>query len=125
MFYKGNTPDIYYYDNISTKQYRNICTDNWSFKNETIKYLTNDLNCLYKVLVKANKQIFDDYDIDMKNSIIISGLAVRVYLKDYYNNNIPNINKASFYKDIKQACCGGITEVYKPYGENMYYYDVN
>ena len=125
MFYKGNTPDIYYYDNISTKQYRNICTDNWSFKNETIKYLTNDLNCLYKVLVKANKQIFDDYDIDMKNSIIISGLAVRVFLKDYYNNNIPNINKASFYKDIKQACCGGITEVYKPYGENLYYYDVN
>ena len=29
------------------------------------------------------------------------------------------------YNDIKQAYYGGITEVYKPYGENFYYYDVN
>jgi len=29
------------------------------------------------------------------------------------------------YNDIKQAYYGGITEVYKPYGENLYYYDVN
>jgi hypothetical protein len=29
------------------------------------------------------------------------------------------------YKDIKSAYYGGITEVYKPYGENLYNYDVN
>ena len=38
---------------------------------------------------------------------------------------IPNINKPSIYKDIKQAYYGGITEVYRPQGENLYYYDVN
>jgi hypothetical protein len=29
------------------------------------------------------------------------------------------------YKDIKKAYFGGITEVYRPYGNNLYYYDVN
>lgn len=29
------------------------------------------------------------------------------------------------YSDIKQAYYGGITEVYKPHGKNLYYYDVN
>jgi hypothetical protein len=29
------------------------------------------------------------------------------------------------YDDLKQAYYGGVTEVYKPYGKNLYYYDVN
>ena len=97
----------------------------WSFYDETIKYLNNDLYSLYEVLVKANKQVFLDFNINMSEHITISGLAVKIYLKDFYNNNIPDINKASLYKDIKEAYYGGITEVYKPYGENLYYYDVN
>jgi hypothetical protein len=55
----------------------------------------------------------------------ISSLAMKLYLNQYYNDNIPNINKHSIYTDIKQAYYGGITEVYRPYGENLYYYDVN
>jgi len=58
-------------------------------------------------------------------NVTISGLALKIYLKNFYNNNIPIINKTSIYKDIKEAYYGGITEVYKPYGENLYYYDVN
>jgi hypothetical protein len=81
--------------------------------------------CLYEVLVKANKQVFMDYDVNMTDNLTISGLATRIFLKDFYNNNIPVISKASIYRDIKQAYYGGITEVYKPYGKNLYYYDVN
>lgn len=55
----------------------------------------------------------------------ISGLALQIFLKNFYNNNIPLINKSSLYKDIKQAYYGGITEVYKPHGKDLYYYDVN
>jgi len=29
------------------------------------------------------------------------------------------------YNDINQGYYGAITEVYKPYGENLYYYDIN
>lgn len=52
----------------------------------------------------------------MTDFLTISGLDFRIYLIQFYNHNIPNINKASMYKDIKQAYYGGIPEVYRPYG---------
>ncbi len=61
----------------------------------------------------------------MTDHITISGLAVKIFLKDFYKDNIPLINKSSVYKDIKQAYYGGITEVYRPWGHNLFYYDVN
>lgn len=128
LFYIGNKPDISLY-NISLEEYNNIGLENWSFKAETIKYLESDLNSLYEVLVKANKQIFNDFDINLMDSITISGLALKIFLKDFYNNNIPQINKASIYNDIRYSYYGGITEVYTPSNldsnETLYYYDVN
>lgn len=123
LFYKGVIPSIGYYENLSKSEYDNMYTDNWSFKDETIQYLNNDLNSLYAVIVKANKKLYLDYNINITEAITISGLALRIYLKDFYN--IPLINKLSMYNDIKQAYYGGMTEVYKPYGENLFYYDVN
>ena len=125
LFYIGLTPDKFYYNDISDEDYKKLFIDNWSSKDETIKYLNNDLNCLYEVVTTANKQLFNDYKINMTEAITISGLAMKIYLNKYYNNNIPNINKPSIYNDIKQGYYGGITEVYKPYGENLLYYDVN
>lgn len=66
-----------------------------------------------------------DYGVNINDNITISGLAVRIYLKDFYNNNIPEINKSSIYKKIKLAYCGGISDVYKPYDRHLFYYDVN
>ena len=125
LFYVGVTPDINYYNDISKSEYSKLITSNWSFKDETIKYLKLDLLVLYEVIVKANKQVFLGYDIDMVNSLTISNLAMKIFMSKYYNNNIPSINKPSVYNDIKLAYYGGITEVYKPYGENLFYYDVN
>jgi hypothetical protein len=76
-------------------------------------------------MCKVNKQVFIDYDVDLKSSLTVSSLATSIYLQKYYNNNIAVINKPSMYSDIKQSYYGGITEVYKPYGKNLYYYDVN
>lgn len=83
------------------------------------------MDSLYQILCKANKQVFNDYGVNLTDSVTISGLALRIFLKDFYKENIPSITKASLYNDIKQAYYGGITEVYKPYGYNLYYYDVN
>lgn len=125
LFYLGRTPNKSYYNNIKDELYRSLVSDKWSFKDESLKYLNDDINSLYEVLIKANKQIFLDYNIDMTDSLTISGLSVRVFLKNFYSKNIPLVNKASIYRDIKKAYYGGITEVYKPFGHNIYYYDVN
>lgn len=98
-------------------------------KKETIKYLEGDINSLYEVITKVNRQTFSDFDINLTDSITISGLALKIFLKDHYNNGIPFINRASVYNDMKKAYYGGITEVYKPsnldHKEKLYYYDVN
>lgn len=54
-------------------------------------------------------------------SVTISSLAMKIYLSKYYKGNIPRITKASVYRDIKQGYYGGITEVYIPYGEELFY----
>lgn len=115
LFYKGHTPDKHFYNNLSDKEYNNIYQEYWSYKDETLKYFKNDLNCLYEIIVSANNQVFEDYKINLMDSITISGLAVKIFLKNYYNDNIPTINKPSIYKDIKNSYYGGITEVYKPF----------
>lgn len=124
LSYRGTTPDIYYYKNMDVFSYQLIYEDNWSFKEESIKYLEKDLLGLYQILTKANKSFFIDYGIDITDSLTISSLAMKVFHKKYYNN-IPSISNTKVYRDIKSGCYGGITEVYRPYGEIIYYYDVN
>jgi hypothetical protein len=66
-----------------------------------------------------------DYGVNITDSLTISGLAARLFLKDFYEENIPSITKASIYNDIRNAYYGGRTEVYIPHGHNLFYYDVN
>jgi hypothetical protein len=80
---------------------------------------------LYEVLKSANEQLFEDYNIGLVEASTISGLSVKIFLSKYFQNNIPLINKVSLYNDIKESYYGGITEVYRPYGKNLFYYDVN
>lgn len=62
----------------------------------------------------------------MIDSLTISSLAMQIFMKHYYTQeSIPLINNQKLFSDIKNAYYGGITEVYKPYGENLHCYDVN
>lgn len=62
---------------------------------ETVKYLVNDLISLHEVVTKANRQVFADYGVNITECITISGLSVRIFLKDFYKRNIPCITQAS------------------------------
>lgn len=62
----------------------------------------------------------------MVSANTIASLAIKIFLMDkYYDLNLPSITKKSMYTDLKQGYYGGITEVYRPYGENLFYYDIN
>lgn len=70
--------------------------------------------------------MFLTFNINITDSLTISGLANKIFRRYHYNDeNIPLINNKKYYEDIKQAYYGGCTEVYKPYGKNLFYYDVN
>lgn len=62
----------------------------------------------------------------MTDSLTITSLALKIYMKYHYpEGTIPLIKNNRIYSEIKKGYSGGITEVYKPYGENLHYYDVN
>lgn len=131
LFYIGNTPDFSYYEDMSFDDYKLLVKKDWSFKDELLLYLEKDLYSLYEILKKANESFWFSFGIDMTANLTISRLALEIFLKDHYRPNyktghvIPLINDKTIYNDIKEAYYGGITEVYKPYGENLNYYDVN
>ena len=128
--YVGNTPPIEYYKRknkiITKSEYKSIFKTNWSLKDETIKYLEQDLLSLYEIMDTFNRYVFIEYNIQMTENLTISRLALNIFLKLYLGNTeLPVINNKSVYSSIKQAYHGGIVEVYKPYGKKLFYYDVN
>ena len=126
LFYIGEMPNKPYYSNeLTDDEYKDLEKNIWDFKEESLDYLSKDLICLYLILVKVNKTLFLDFDVKMSNYPTISKLAFEIFTRDYLNGSIPVVNKKPIYNDLKLGYYGGMAEVYKPYGENLYYYDVN
>lgn len=129
IFYVGNTPDYSYYSNLNKKDYDLLYSNNWSFKEESIKYLNKDLSSLYEIIQKASASLHENFNIQITNCLTISRLAADIFLKKYNNNNkiskVPYINNMTVFNDIHKAYFGGITEVYIPRGTNLKVYDVN
>jgi hypothetical protein len=126
LYYVGNTPDICYYNGIDKKEYNLIKKSNWDLKEETLNYLSNDLNCLMSVIDIFNKYILEKFDIQMTECLTLPRLSLNIFKKDYMGKSkIPLINKKNMYNFIRKGYYGGISEVYKPYIDNGFYYDVN
>ena len=113
--YIGNKPDIKYF-NINETEYNLIPNDNWNLREETIKYISNDVIGLHEALSKYSKEIFDNFCINIINHKTFSSLSWDIFLSNFFDSNtyqVP-ILKDTIDKDIRKAYYGGITEVYKP-----------
>ena len=78
-------------------------------------------------MLKAQEIHWSKFQIDTEDPMTLSALAMRIFRQndDYYKNfpiHIPNRNVDTF---IRRGHYGGHTDVYKPFGEDLYYYDVN
>lgn len=123
LFYKGITPIDYFKhnkDDIKLKQ-------DWDLKEECLKYLELDLKSLHQVLSIVARNFHKLFDEQITNSLTISGLSMKIFMKDHYNEKkpLPLIKNKKVFADIHKAYYGGRTEVHKPYGKNLYYYDIN
>lgn len=125
LHYIGNTPGYEYWNKISLEEYNKLVKPDWDLKKECLDYLERDLESLVLIMQKFSEYINRKYNLQVTDSLTISRLALNIFLKDYLKNSkLPIISK-NMFNDIKQAYYGGVTEVYKPYGENLLYYDVN
>ena len=88
-------------------------------------YIFYKLNLLLKIINKFNSIVFKKYKLNITNAITISKLALNIYLKHHNNKTIPSITQPEVYKFINNSYFGGVTEVYKPFGKNLLYLDVN
>lgn len=141
--YIGPIPEKKYFNQITNSEYCNLMSlyKNWDLKLNTLSYLDKDLKSLLEVINEFSKILYYNFNIDLTKSMTISRLALNIYLNKYLpkqmgeekdknnttniNSNIPLINKHSLFSFIYSAYYGGMTEVYKPYGENLKYIDVN
>jgi len=126
--YQGGIPDKHFYNPYDdySSQYELFKEGNWSLRDETIKYLRNDLISLYQVLNKMNDWLFQEYKINMTKYSTISGISLAIYRTKFLKNDfkIPKL-RGNINKNIRSAYYGGAVDVYKPHGYNLYYYDVN
>lgn len=128
--YKGNTPAIEFYKTknktIELDEYKILYKNNWCLKTETLKYLEQDLRSLLEIMDTFNSYIFIEYNIQVTECLTISRLALNIYLKKYLGDTLlPVISQVNVFSHIKEAYYGGIAEVYKPWGRDLLYYDVN
>lgn len=124
--YIGHKPDFCFYDNLNINDYNKIPVNNWNLKLECLDYLSADIKGLYEVLSEFSRLIYIHFNVQMVESLTITRLALNIFKQNYYeNNNIPSINKIYLFNFISEAYFGGITEVYKPFGQNLVYIDIN
>ena len=125
--YAGIVPDYEYFSRVDKSDY-DIYKNKyitWNLKKETIKYCELDCISLYKVLESFNELIYNKYKLNIHRFPTLPSLAFSIYKTHFMIEKlIPRIG-AEIYGFIRAGYTGGHTDVYKPYAENVYAYDVN
>ncbi|KAG0450457.1 hypothetical protein HPP92_026900 [Vanilla planifolia] len=98
-----------------------------SMKNGLLDYMKQDILLLGGVMKNAQEIYWKLYNVDIESKITLSSLALTIFRLKYYDAthfpiHIPNKNEDSL---IRRADYGGHADTYKPYGQNLYCYNVN
>lgn len=138
--YVGNLPDVSFFGDsqnaaINYAEYLqefNV-SDNWSLKNETIRYCLNDCVSLYEVISKFNEEIFNKFKLNIHKKFTLPSLTFSIFRSNYLKPleelgfAIPLID-GKIYSDIKKSYTGGSTDMFVPFnpeGTKVYGNDVN
>lgn len=94
---------------------------------QLVEYMKQDIRLLGGIMLKAQDIYWTQYKVDIESIMTLSSLALTIFRMNYYDPNswpihIPSNNEDTF---IRRGFYGGHADAYKPYGENLYYYDVN
>ncbi len=127
--YSGDVPNFEFFDNISRLEYNQYCNEfknkNWNLRTETLKYCNQDVRTLYLVLEAFFKDNYEQTRVNASKCVSLPSLAMANFRTNFMSNeNIPIII-GEMYHFIKKSYSGGAVDVYKPYGKNIYRYDVN
>jgi len=91
---------------------------------EFLKYAVQDSKCLWEAIASARVKYKSDFKIDICTILSTSTLSLKIYRTKFLKTWIPILTgmEDGF---IRNAYFGGATDIYKAYGTNLHYYDVN
>jgi len=127
--YIGKIPTFKYFNDLTqseyVKYYKSFKNNKWNLKDETLKYCIQDCISLYQVINKFNMLIFEYFNLNIHRFATLSSLALGIYRSNYLKDYKIPIISGKMFNDIRKSYTGGSTEMFIPYGENIYAYDVN
>ena len=125
--YKGKFPDIKFYEDIDNLTYNKMIKSKTIFnlKNETLNYLTKDLESLYQIIQIMSNNIFNKFRLNIIDFPTLPSLAMGIFRSNFYNEEVIPKLKGFIATDIRNAYFGGRTEVFKPILKQGKAYDVN
>ncbi len=96
------------------------------YENEILEYMKKDILLLNKIIISAQKYFNNLFlYLDITRYISLSAISNTIFRTEYLKENgIYKTNK-NMEEFIRKGFYGGSVDVYKPKGENLYYYDVN
>lgn len=94
-------------------------------KTEVLEYLSGDIGSLYECMMKASDLIFDNYKFNITDVYSGSSLAMKHYRTSYLDKKGIPLLPRHLIDTISESYFGGISQVYKSYGRNLHYYDIN
>ena len=126
--YIGKLPDFKYFNDITIDQYNEytkLYNNKWSLKEETIKYCNQDCISLYQIIYKFNESIFNQFSMNIHKFPTLPSLAFGIYRAHYLNDYPIPLLSGQIFNDISKSFTGGSTDMFKPFGKNLFSYDVN
>ena len=112
LYYIGDTPERKYWKEsnsvnmIKEEEYNLYKKPDWNLKEETLKYLDKDLDCLMEIIAKFNKYIFIEYDVQFTKCLTIARLSLNILIKKYWKGGsckLPFITQPEIFKFIKRG----------------------
>lgn len=76
-------------------------------------------------MLKFHISIKVNHKVNSHSHMTLPSIAMRTFVTRHSKKQIPLIKSGAMQSNIRESYHGGNTEVYRPKGENLYYYDVN
>lgn len=126
--YIGDVPDIKFFTDININEYNEYkanFTNNWSLKDEAIKYCNIDCISLYEIIDQFNLLIFNTFQINIHNYATLPSLAFAIFRSNFLTKDTISQLSGEISNDIRKGYTGGSVDMYIPKGNNILAYDVN
>jgi hypothetical protein len=96
-------------------------------KTSVIEQCQNDCLTLKEGFTNFGRLVYDKFDIKIEEQLTLPSLALSIFKQNFYDHKKDPIYKNPYAEDqfIRRSYKGGISEVFKPYLENGFLYDVN